>query len=50
MLADDLIEVEGSLETVGEVITSSLGRPRAGKGLIAGGFVAGADAAKVAGS
>ncbi|HUP77230.1 MAG TPA: hypothetical protein VM260_01625 [Pirellula sp.] len=46
MLADDLIEVDGSLETEGEVIASS----RAGKGLIAGGFVAGADAAKVAGS
>ena len=46
MLADDLIEVEGSLETDGEVIASS----RAGKGLIAGGFVEGADAAKVAGS
>ncbi len=46
MLADDLIEVEGSFETDGEVIA----RSRAGKGLIAGGFVASADAAKVVGS
>ena len=50
MLADDLIEGEGSLEVNGEVVASSLGKSKAGKGLIASGFVVGADADKVAGS
>ena len=43
MLADDLIEGEGSIEVGGEVVASPLGRSRAGKGLIDGGFVVGAD-------
>ena len=50
MLADDLIEGEGSLEVDGEFVASSLGRLRAGKGLIEGGFVVGVDDDKVAGS
>lgn len=43
MLADDLIEGEESLGEEGEVLASSLGRSRAGNGLIAGGFVVAAD-------